>query len=231
MMDRNRILTILVTLISIVFFAFVSTFIPQDFIWVVFLLYTMIFMSLSMALPRILSKRRYGDVKGAILLKADRQEVAKIMMKDQEIDKEIKPQVIASLALLPLSIVIWIIASYTVFPYIVPVSRNLIAKSELFIRYLVFYGVLIGLMRIVTYFFMPKRMLVPLNSYEIRSGGIKSGSITILFPIDTNRYEVAINHKRSFIDIYDRRTKQIYRLYVADINRAETVIQKHGFQK
>ncbi len=231
MIDRSKILTITMTLTSMVFFAFVSTFIPQDFIWIVFLLYAMIFMSLSMTLPRILSRRKYGDVKGAILFKADRQEIMKIMMRDQEVDREIKPQVVASLTLLPLSIVIWIIASYTVFPYLIPASRDTITRSELFIRYLIFYATLIGLMRIVTYFFTPKRILIPLNNYEIRSGGIKSSSIIIPFPIDRNRYEVTVNHKRSFIDIYDKKTKQIYRLYVPDINKAELFIQKHGFQK
>lgn len=231
MINSSRILTIVMTLVSMVFFAFISTFIPQNFIWIVFLLYTMIFMSLSMTLPRILSRRKHGDIKGAILFKANRQEVMKIMMRDQEIDREIKPQVIASLVLLPLSIIMWIIASYTLFPYLIPTSHDSIAKSELFIRYLIFYAILIGLMRIVTHFSMPKRMLIPLNNYEIRSGGIKSGSIIIPFPIDRNRYDVIVNHKRSFIDIYDRKTKQIYRLYVPDIGKVELFIQKHGLQK
>lgn len=230
MMDRSRILTVLTTVASLVFFAFISTFIPQDYTWIVFLLYALIFMSLSMTLPRILI-RRHSDIKGTVLLKADRQEIMKIMMKDQEIDKEIKPQVMSSLALLPLSIVIWIIASYTVFPYLIPSSRDLITKSELFIRYLIFYGILIGLMRVIAYFFTPKRMLIPLNYYEIRSGGIKAGSVIIPFPIDLNRYEVMVNRKRSFIDIYDRRTRQVYRLYVSDISKAEAFIQRHGFQK
>ncbi|MCS7111347.1 MAG: DUF2208 domain-containing protein [Ignisphaera sp.] len=231
MMDSSKMMTVLMTLASMVFFAFVSTFIPQDLIWIVFLLYTIVFMSLSMTLPRMLSRKKHGDIRGAILLKVDRQEVTKIMMRDQEIDSEIKPQVLASLALLPLSIAIWIIASYTIFPYLIPASRDTITKFELFTRYLLFYAILIGLMRVVAYFFTPKKMLVPLNNYEIRSGGIKSGSIIIPFPIDTDRYEVIVNHRRSFIDIHDRRTKQIYRLYVSDVNKVESFIQKHGFQK
>jgi uncharacterized membrane protein len=98
-MDKGKIIALVTTIISLVFFAMISTFVPQDFIWIVFLLYALIFMSLSMSLPRIL-QRKHSDIKGATLLKADRQEVMKIMMKDQEIDKELKPQIIASLALI-----------------------------------------------------------------------------------------------------------------------------------
>jgi uncharacterized membrane protein len=229
-MDKGKIIALVTTIISLVFFAMISTFVPQDFIWIVFLLYALIFMSLSMSLPRIL-QRKHSDIKGATLLKADRQEVMKIIMKDQEIDKELKPQIIASLALLPLSIVIWIMASYFVFPYLIPSLRETVTKLELFIRFLAFYGILIGLTRIISYFLTPKKMIMPINSYEIRSGGIKAGSIVIPFPIDINRYEILVNRKRSFIDIYDRKTKQVYRFYVSDIGKAESLIQKHGLQK
>lgn len=231
MIESSKIVTVLMVLVSTVFFALVSTFTPQDLIWIVFLLYTMIFMSLSATLPRILSRKRHGDVKGAILLKINRQEVVRIMMRDQEIDREIKPQLLASLAMLPLSIIVWILASYTIFPYLIPASRDSVTKLELFTRYLVFYAVLVGLMRIISHLFMPKRMLIPLNSYEIRSGGIKSGSIVIPFPMDPNRYEVTVNHRRSFIDIHDRKSKQTYRLYVSDVDKVESFIRKHGFQK
>ncbi|MEL9939491.1 MAG: DUF2208 family protein [Ignisphaera sp.] len=226
-LSKTMLYTTGITITTIVVFSSISTFIPSNYIPIANVVYIIAFMFIVMAIPRIMMRKKSVEIRGTILLKASPQEVMNLTLKDSELEKELRPQIMAMIMMTFIPLILWFILAGFISSALSPIttSSNVLHR---FVGYIIFYSVLLGIIRIVTYFITPKKMIMPINSYEIRSDGIKASGLVLTFPIDINRYQVNINMKRNFFEIIDKSTRYAYRFYVSDINKAKNVLEKYG---
>ncbi|MEM0026594.1 MAG: DUF2208 family protein [Ignisphaera sp.] len=226
-LSKTVLYTVGITIITIVAFSSISTFIPPSFIYIANVIYIIAFMFIAMAIPRIIMRKKSVEIKGIIILKASPQEIMNLTLKDDELEKELRPQFVTMIMMTFIPLILWFLLAGFVSNALSPIitSNNVLHR---FVGYIIFYSILISIIRIATYFVTPKKMIMPINSYEIRSDGIKASGFVLTFPIDTNRYQVNINMKRNFFEIIDRSTRYAYRFYVSDINKAKNALEKYG---
>lgn len=221
----SKITTVAINILPLLFFSTVSTFIPRENVWIVFLLYTIALISIISLIPRIRARKISTESKGSIVFRCDEKIVMNIVMRDQELFNELRKQMRGTFLLMIIPFVLWFII-------IPPLSNILIIDNasylEKFLRYLVFYGIMWGLIYAMRYVLMPKKIVIPVTKYEVFTTGIRYSNAWISFPIDKNRYEINIDYKRSFIEIYDRNTKQVHRLYTNDVYKLQSLIEKYG---
>ncbi len=228
---NSKITMALYIVIPLIFFAAVTTFIPPNWIFVVFLLYTIVFLSITSIIPRLRARKKALEAGGNVILRSNEQEVLKLIAKDTQLSNELKPQLTSTMILFITSFIIWYIVSITIYPMLIPQNIKDLDLMQRFLRNLIFYGILMGIfqgLRIVT---MPKKMIIAITKYEIRNVGIKLGSVFIPFPIDLRRYSISINHKRCFVEIFDKYSKQAFRLYATDPQKIISVIERYGIPK
>ncbi len=228
---NNKITMVLYMVIPLTFFALVGTFVPSSWTFVVFLLYTIVFLTIASIIPQLRTRKKALEAGGNIILKSNEQEVIKLITKDLQLSNEIRSQLISTMILFIVPFIIWYIVSMTIYPILIPQNREGIDLIQLFLRNLIFYGILMGIfqgLRIIT---MPRKMIIAITRYEIRNVGMKLGSIFIPFPIDLRRYSISVDHKRSFVEIFDKSSKQAFRLYATDPKKIFSVIEKYGMPK
>lgn len=216
--------SIVISVVSILLFAYVSA-VFREHAAKVFLAYIVVFVALSLLLPRARSKRMRQKIKGSVVLRVDKKEALKMMMSDSELSRELEPQLRLSMIMILVPFIIWIPASYLLH-YITTTWHEDV--NLLFLGYVAFYGMMAALSRGISSVLMPKRMIVPLNGFEIRSDGIVSDNVAIAFPLDASKYEISLNFKRGFIDIRERKGKFVYRLYVNDIYKVKNMLERYG---
>lgn len=223
---NSKATSIALTILPLLFFSIVSTFLPRENLWIVFLLYTIALITLMSLMPRIRSRKITSGSKGTLLFRCDEKAVMDIVMRDQELFNEIRKQMRSTFIFMMVPFILWFII-------IPPLSNILIIDSapylEKFLRYLAFYGIMWGMMYGLRYILMPKRIVIPLTRYEVLSTGIRYANVWIPFPMDKNRYSVRVDHKKGYIEIHDKNSKQVYRLYTTDTYKLQSIVEKYGF--
>jgi len=227
-------LTIVNNVIGIVLFALLSTLIPREYLFIVVIVYVFAYTAILSTVQRLRFRKKISDVKeGPTLFKIDEKTSMDLVMKDQELVQELSKQMRGTFIMLIASIII----AFLVIPLISPIILGTDVQSfiEKFLRYFLFYTVMWGLMQGLRIAFMPKKMVIPVTKYEIKSTGIKYGgaygSAWILFPLDQKRYKVAVNQKRGFIEIHDVKANQALRFYAEDIEKLRSLIEKYGLRR
>ncbi len=218
--------TVAVSLAILLIFAAISAFVPQYFSLVV-VLYVITSIGVSMALARVRGRKVVREVSGKTLVRMTYAETTKLMAADTMLSKELSKQMSSFLLTLLLPLAIWMIIATTVYPLIIPPDIAHRSSSERFLRYLVFYGMLWGLMIPLRFVVMPKKMVIPLVEYVITDKGIASRGIAIMFPLDAKRYELYMDLRRGFVEIFDKRSKQAYRLYHPDPEKLFAMLSKY----
>jgi uncharacterized membrane protein len=227
-LTKSSIYMTLLTMVTILLFSAISTYAPREYFWPISILYVIAYMSLAMLVPRLLSKKKAMEIKGSLILKAVPQEVMNLVSKDAELEKELKPQITAVILMSIIPLVIWFAFAGIIQSLLLQALINSNIHYMKFLGYVIFYSLLIGIIRVITYFITPKKMLMLINSYEIRSDGIKAGGFIITFPLDRQRYSMEINARRGFFEIYDKATRYAYRFYVSDMNKVKMVLEKYS---
>ncbi|HIP57183.1 MAG TPA: DUF2208 domain-containing protein [Ignisphaera aggregans] len=231
-MDKSKILNVLTSMIFILIFSAISTFVPREYFGIVFAIYLVSVLVIMLIVPRFMMRKRSAKIvhKGSILMRSRQKEVIEVLARDRMLSAELKSQGIRMLGTMILPIVIWFVLSIPLLNIIVPptATQNAI---ETFLRYVIFYSVLFGVMYILRYILMPKRLIIPVFEFEVRESGIVGpGALAIPFPLDTERYEISYDVRRSYVEIYDRRTKQAFRLYTSDVYKLKNIIEKHAIK-
>lgn len=226
-LSKTVLYTFGITIATIIVFSSISTFIPSEYIGIANVVYIIVFMIIAMIIPRIIMRKKSVEIKGVLILRATPQEIMNLMLKDDKLEKELRPQYVAMLLMTIIPLILWFSLAGVISNALSPLIK---AGNTLhrFVGYIIFYSALIGIIRIVTYFITPKKMIMPINSYEIRSDGIKASGLVLTFPIDSNRYQANIDMKRSFFEIIDKSTRYAYRFYVSDIIKARNALEKYG---
>uniref|UniRef100_A0A7C2ZP00 DUF2208 domain-containing protein n=1 Tax=Ignisphaera aggregans TaxID=334771 RepID=A0A7C2ZP00_9CREN len=217
------------TIVFITVFSLISTFIPRDYLWVAAVVYFVIMFTLLTLLQRIRARRSMPESRGVALLRSNEKAVMDIMMKDSELFRELSSQ--SWRMFIPLIISLPLLYFVTQVLYGLVVNNSTAPFHERFVRYLAYYASLSGIMYVIRFVFMPKKMIMPITKYEVYSTGIKYGSMWILFPLDLSRYSVSVDYKRRFVDIYDKKTSQVLRLYAEDPGKLYSLIERHGLRK
>lgn len=232
-LTRSSLYMVLLTIVSVLIFSAISTYVSpgSSLFWLISILYIVVFMSLSMLIPRLAAKRKAVEIKGSIILKASPQEVIDLASKDIELGKELSRQALMPGLMAAISLIVWFFFAGIIQSYLL---RALIGSDVHYMRflgYIIFYVILIGIVRALMYFVTPKKMLMLVNSYEIRSDGIRAGGLIIKFPIDEKRYSVEFNTRRGYFEIYDKASRYAYRFYTSDVDKVKTALGKYGKAK
>lgn len=227
-------LSVINSVVGIVLFALISTFVPRDYLMIVVLAYFFAYTIILSMIQRLRFRRKVAEVKeGAVLLKVDEKGAMDIFMRDQELMKELSKQMRGTFIMLMASILV----AFLIIPMINPLIFGADVQSfvEKFLRYLLFYAIMWGIMQGLRFISMPKKMLIPVTNYEVRTTGIKYGgaygSAWILFPLDQRRYKVVVNPRRGFVEIHDDRAGQVLRFYAEDVDKLRSIIEKYGLRK
>lgn len=221
--------SLVVYVLPLILFSLVSTFLPREYTWIVFIIYTIIVVALMSLVSKIRTKKRIREVKGTMLLRSDEKNTMEVIMRDRELFRELNKQTWGFLIVM--------FASFLLLFTVVPMLNNLLIPDESlphlerFIRYLTFYGVMWGIMYGLRIIFMPKKMLIPVTRYEVLSTGIKCGGLWIPFPLDEKRYRINVNHMRGFVEIHDLKLNQVHRLYATDTHKLQSLIEKYGLKR
>lgn len=213
---------------SVIIFSLVSTFLPRESLWIVAIAYIVIFAMFTSLLQRLRNRKRAPEAKGTVLIRSNEKAVMEIVMRDQELFRELSKQTWGMLLMMLISLPIFFIIIPVLHPWII---SNDVTIVERFLRNLAFYSIISCIMYAMRLVFMPKKMIIPITKYEILSTGIKCNRIWIPFPLDKKRYRIAIDHRRGFVEIHDLRTNQVHRLYSEDAHKLYSLIEKHGFKK
>ncbi len=188
------------------FFAFVMTYVPS-LAWLFFLLYFLIFMSISV----IMSKRAYSGkaedretiLSSKRVFSVSSKEVQQLMMKDKYLMEDIKTQASPMMFMFLSLIVIWII-----FLYLLPLIRQLTPEYSLlrFLAYIGLYELLFGISYINRFIMMIKSKgkaqstLMVLNDYIVTGKGIiGSRGVALKFPIKVKN--ITVNEERRFVEL------------------------------
>lgn len=231
-MNKSKILNIGTSLVFILVFSALSTFVPREYFGIVFAIYLVSVLAIMLIVPRFMMRKRSVKIvhQGSILMRSRQREVIEILSRDKMLSAELKSQGIRMLGTMILPIVVWFALSVPLFNIIMPSTPTQNA-IETFLRYVIFYSVLFGSMYILRYLLMPKKLIIPVFEFEVRESGIVGpGTLAIPFPLDTKRYELSYDVKRSFIEIYDKQTKQAFRLYTSDVYKLKSIIEKHAIK-
>jgi len=229
-LTRSTLYMLLSTIAFILVFSAISTYVPpgSSWFWLISILYILIFMTFATIIPRLTTKRKAMEIKGSVVAKASSEEILNLMSRDMELGKELSRQSMFMILMLIVPLLMWFIFAGMIQSYLL---QPFMTNSEHYMRflgYVIFYSLLIGIIRGVTYFTTPKKLIMLVNSYEIRSDGIKAGNLVIKFPIDERRYSVEINAHRGFFEIYDKTTRYAYRFYISDVDKVRIALGKYG---
>lgn len=217
------------TVVWIIVFSLISTFLPREYLMVVVIIYAFAYTIIMSTMQKIRSKKRIPEGKGIVLLKSNEKTVMDIVMRDQELFRELSKQT--------RGLFIWFIATLPIVFLVMPTLSSIVLGSEAtsfiekFLRYSILYAIMWSVMYGLRLLSMPRKMLVPVTKYEVHSIGIKYGNMWIQFPLDQERYKVTSNHKRGFIEIYDTKMGQAYRFYSEDPQKFYSIIEKYGLKK
>ena len=231
-MNRSKILNIATSLIFILVFSALSTFVPRKYFGIVFAIYLVSVLAIMVIVPRIMMRKRSTKIvhEGSILMRSRQKEVIEILSRDKLLSAELKSQGVRMLGTMILPLLVWFVLSIPLLNIIMP-STATQNSIETFLRYVIFYSVLFGVMYILRYLLMPKKLIIPVFEFEVRESGIVGpGTLAIPFPLNTERYEISYNARRSFVEIYDKQTKQAFRLYTNDVYRLKNIIEKHAIK-
>ena len=232
-MNRSKILNIATSLIFILVFSALSTFVPRKYFGIVFAIYLVSILAIMVIVPRIMMRKRSTKIvhEGSILMRSRQKEVIEILSRDSKLlSAELKSQGVRMLGTMIVPLLVWFVLSIPLLNIIMP-STATQNSIETFLRYVIFYSVLFGVMYILRYILMPKRLIIPVFEFEVRESGIVGpGALAIPFPLDTERYEISYDVRRSYVEIYDRRTKQAFRLYTSDVYKLKNIIEKHAIK-
>lgn len=215
-------------LVALLLFSLISTFVPKDYIWFIFIIYAIIIVIFTGLLTKVKLKRKEGNAKGTLLFKTDEKSTMELVMRDNELIKELNKQTRGFFLILIVSLLLLFIVVPRL--YSILILDIDIPPLERFLRYLGFYGIMWGIMYGVRAVFMPKRMIMPVTKYEVLSTGIRYGRTAISFPLDQKRYKVYVDHKRGFVELHDLRTNQAHRLYTQDTHKLYSLIEKYGLR-
>ncbi|MEM1526094.1 MAG: DUF2208 family protein [Ignisphaera sp.] len=217
------------TVIWIIVFSLISTFLPREYLMIVIIIYAFAYTIIINSMQRIKSKKKTPEGKGVVLLRSNEKTVMDIVMRDQELFRELGKQT--------RGLFIWFIATLPIVFLVMPTLSSMVLGSEVtsfiekFLRYSILYTIMWSVMYGLRLISMPRKMLVPVTKYEVHSIGIKYGNMWIQFPLDQERYKVIPNHKRGFIEIYDTKMGQAYRFYSEDSQKLFSIIEKYGLKK
>ncbi|HIQ02953.1 MAG TPA: DUF2208 domain-containing protein [Desulfurococcales archaeon] len=201
---KQKILRYGLSQIMIPFFAFIMTYIP-DLAWLFFILYFVIFMSISVIIGRRMYTGRVGDreaiLSGKRVFTVSSKEVQQLIMKDRYLMEDLKAQASPLLYMFLTLIVIWII-----FLYLLPLIRDVTPEYSLlrFLAYVGLYELLFGVSYVNRLIMMVRgktqTALMVLNEYVVTEKGIIGGKgITLKFPIKVKN--ITVNEDRRFVEL------------------------------
>jgi len=220
-------------LIFTVVFAAISSFTPPQYTGIVFFVYFIAFMAVMMIVPRLRTKKvasKLLEAKGRTLLKVDQREVMELMSKDAELVREAKSFFGRYVLMMVIPLALWFVVLYVLRPIIIPPSVKH-GTIEMFLRYLVLYGIFSAIAFGLRFVMQVQQMPMTLTSYEVRENGILSSVIALTFPLNCDRYDINYSYERRFVEIVDRYSGQRIRLYTYDPHKLRELLDKYAFRE
>jgi len=222
------------SLIGIVLFAFLSTLLPRDYLIIVVIAYVLMYTAILSSIQRLRSKKKIPKTATTTtLFKVNERVSMDLILRDQELVKELNKQLWGMIFML--------VASMLIVFLVIPLINSMIFGSgdqpftERFLRYLVFYTIMWGFMYGLRVVFMPKKMVIPITKYEVYTTGIRYGgsygNTWITFPLDQKRYRVHVDRRRGFVEIYDVKASQALRFYTEDVDKLHSIIERYGLRR
>jgi len=230
--SRQSLINALSSIAFVVIFSLISTYVPRQYFYIVIFIYLIALMSIMSIVPRLRQKKIAASIanSGPILMRVDSKEGLDMLSKDTALAQEMKSFMGRWILWLVIPFILW----FTVFGAL----RNLLVPAsvprgsvEMFVRYLILFSILSGIMYGLRYVVMPRKMIIPITQFEVRRSGIISSGFSIKFPIDTKRYEIRYDVSRGFVEIYDKTSRQAYRFYTRDPVRLRELIERYGVEK
>ncbi len=229
---RQILINVLYMIVFTLAFSAISSFVPPKYVGIVFLLYFLVFMAISLIVPRVRARKAASSIiesSGRILYKSDQQEVMNLMSKDPQLLNEAKQFFRKSMLMFIAPLGIWFIVLFLLKPLIIP-STVKHGTLEMFERYLVLYGIFSAI-AFGLRFTGPAQMPMALTSYEIREKGLISSAVSLRFPLDCDRYELSYSYERMFVEIIDKQTNQRIRLYTRDPYELKNLLERYAFSQ
>jgi len=216
---------------SIIVISLISTFSPQQYVGIIFILYFVTYMALIWMIQRAGRDKNVDVRKLKPLVKVSREEIVKAVERDAELGREMSQQMSRLTLMVFLPIIFFFI-----FPPLKDFYLNLAQRFaymdqslRTFVGYIMLYSTLTIIAQVMRIIVMPRKNIVPvLNEYLVGREGIYSRGLFISFPLDRTRFVVEVNMKRGFVEIYDRHTGQAYRFYSNDVRKILDIIEKTG---
>ncbi len=226
--NLKKLKIVLPTVLFVLVFAAISTFVPPQSRSIVTVLYIVVFIAIMMLAPIIMRRRVAKHVlesRESPIIRAKLQNVLKILSKDVELNAEMSRQMMKMMLSMIIPIILW----FALLPLF---SAILVGSSKggdlvTFCRYVILYSIIIVVFYIIRRPLMPKKFIVPVIEYEVYRSGIFGRGIAIKFPLDKD-FELSKNVRRGFVEIYNKRNRQAFRLYTDDVDKLYDIIVKHG---
>jgi len=229
MLNKHKLTNLFLIVSSIIAISLISTFSPQQYVGIIFILYFVAYMVVIWMIQSVRRGKNVDMKKLKPLVKVSREEIVKAVERDAELSREMSQQLSrVFLSMVPL-LVIWFIFSPLKDFYLNLAQRFAYTDQSLrtFAGYIMLYSTLTIIAQAMRIAVMPRKNIVPvLNEYLVGREGIYSKGIFIPFPLDRTRFVVETNIKRGFVEIYDRHTRQAYRFYSNDVRKILDIIEK-----
>lgn len=235
-MDRSKLLTVAIQVVSILLFSLVSAAIQrQEHVFIIFLVYLAVIMFVTAKLGGR-GFTRPPENRGPLLFRED--QATQVMMRDALLMKEVKEQAKSTLlALLPGLIVLIVIAPLY-WQHIDPAIKSIVGQvtdnefEMRFIGFIAFYVFLIGVMQVPRFIVsklvkQQKQLLVP-RVFSVHRDGIlldnkfMQYSGDLCFRVDTSR---------KFAELSGKKVQFTVRLYTADVIRLASKLREAGLRE
>lgn len=228
--NRQTLINIVYMVVFTLVFAAISSFVPPKYTGIVFFLYFIVFLGLSLIIPRVRARKTASKIletSGRVLYKVSQQEVMELMTKDPQLLGEAKQFFRKSMMMLIVPLAVWFIVLFLLKPLIIPPTVRH-GTTEMFLRYVILYGIFSAIafgFRITN----PSQMPIALTSYEVRERGLVSSAVSLSFPLDCSRYELRYSTDRLFVEIVDKQSNQRIRLYTRDPYELKSILERYAF--
>lgn len=222
----------IISQISIVLMALVSTFLPPSYRIIVFILYFIVIMGITFRRARTWSKMPPQKELGSLLFKE--ANATKIAMTDKELISELKKQVTASMSLLLLSflvIILFPLYNSTIYPLTQLLFSTLFENEVLanFLTILVMYEFIFGILFLLRSLVMRKykfsNIMLPQSFAVYRKGVVLNNRFFIEF---SQNYCYEYNPKRRYVELRDKRSGMRIRLYTESSSTLNSRIAELG---
>lgn len=231
---QSKKIQLTIQVLSIVLFALVSALVPQEYVFVFFLLY---FLVMMLVFSRLMSSgfKKPGEIKTQPIFKED--DVSKIIASDIQLLQEIREQFRPMMILFALTFLVILIAPLYwqyIADHVKSTIHSLTGNEFLtkFITILFFYLFLMAIMflprTLATRRLKQKKQIHTPRRYAVHREGLILDGRLLAYSKDLC---IKVNSKRRFVEIHGEKLPFIIRLYTIDASRLADKLEEVGLDE